>query len=280
MFRFLPKNGPIACESATAKYLFMPMTFKEEECDAESDDEKEVAPKPTPAQVRKQRTDRLRREALWLASELADRLRHIETGGSDSSLSQVRVQLQKVADCQAALSTKRCKFLTVEELRPPQVEPNWEEIGDFARADGTIVTLVRSDDGFFSIRNEEETNLTSSDVADLFEPILSQVWKPCTLALYYNGQPWWVSAEHQITRKGKKAQRSLILGEARPASSAFMGWEKSILERLLSDHADSIPAGSMERIKTRVEEITRISDQPAPEPLDLLPLCLAFPATA
>ncbi|MCA9417349.1 MAG: hypothetical protein KC917_13800, partial [Candidatus Omnitrophica bacterium] len=88
------------------------------------------------------------------------------------------------------------------------------------------------------------------------------------------------SGEHKITRKGKKAHLSLILGEARPASSAYMDWEKLILERLLSDHADSLPAGSRERIKSRLEKITRCSDQPAPEPLDLLPLCLAFPATA
>ncbi len=283
-FRFPLEGGPIVSESETGKYIFMPMRVIDEEDpeeEASEDSQKpETVRKPTPAEVRELRIEWSRYEALWLVTEYAQSLGRAKARNSPPIATQIRFQLESVAEHLSDLTDKHDDCPCLEELLPPQDELEWEEIGDFARADGTVVTLVRSEDGFFSIQSEEEVNLTAMDVNGILEPLLSQIWKPSCLALYYNGQRWWIDTEHAITRKGKRAERQLVVGEPRPASNEFIEWEIGIFQRLIKEYGDSLPTPGLANTERRLEKLQTWLNQQAPETLDLLPLCLSLPATA
>jgi hypothetical protein len=290
-FRFFSGSAPIVSETETAKYLFMPMTLQEEEAQPEeatedSNDEtpeppkEKPASKPNPAEVRRQRIEWLNREALWLATELAKQHGFISPSESASPVAQIRRQLEEVVARLADLSDKRKRSLTLEDLLPPQDPPTWEEVGSFAREDGTLVHLVRSEEGFFSIRNGEVINISSEDVSGILEPLLSHVWKPSCLALYYNGQRWWIEAEHNLSRKGNKAQRQLVVGVPRPASQGVIEWEIGLLQKLLDEPAESLPVRARENAERRLERLKTWQRLPAPQPLDLLSLCLKFAKSA
>ena len=147
-FRFLKDKGPILAESEQCSYLFLPVTLKDEETEKKEDTTKRK--KTSPVAVRKARMTWLQQEALWLASELAEDLGYITPARAPSRFEQIRLQMKSVLERFADLTDKRRKQLTLEELLPPEQTPHWEEIGDFSRADGTAITMVRSEDGFFS----------------------------------------------------------------------------------------------------------------------------------
>ena len=277
-FRFVKDNGPILAESEQCSYLFLPVTLKDEE--AEKGEETKKRKRTSPAAVRKARMTWLRREALWLATELAEDLGYITPPCTPSRFEQIRLQMKSVLERFADLTDKRRKQLTLEELLPPEQTPHWEEIGDFSRADGTAVTMVRSEDGFFAIRSGKVIDLTASDVSGVIEPLLSHLWKPCCLALYYNGQRWWIDAEHTISRNGTKAYRRLLVGEPRPASREHLLWEIGLHQKLIAEYGELLPAASKERSERRLTKLEAWLNQSPPQTLDLLPLCFALPASA
>ena len=223
----------------------------------------------------------LQREALWLATELAEDLGYITPPCTPSRIDQIRRQMEAVLQRLADLADKRRKQLTLEDLLPPEQTPHWEEIGEFSRADGTAVTMVRSEDGFFAIRSGEVVDHHDFGCeAGVIEPLLLHLWKPCCLALYYNGQNWWIDAEHTISRNGTKAQRRLLVGEPRLASREHLLWEIGLHQRLIAEFGELLPAASKERSARRLARLETWLNQSPPQPLDLLPLCFALPASA
>ena len=283
-FRFLKDNGPILSESEHGSYLFLPVTLKEEE--PETGAEKKEGTKPgkssSKAEVRKMRRDWLEREAVWLSTEMAVQFGRINSTAGIPVLDRMKAQIETVLENLNQVEDKRRArdWLSLVELLPPGFHMEWENIGWFERADGTTAWLVRSEDGFFSIREGKTVNLTIEDVSSIIEPLLAGLWKPCLLALYYNGQRWWVPVRHEIERKGKTAKRRLLFGEAQPAVGKHLEWEIRLLSNLLEKHGDTLPERATERAAHRLETLQRWMKLPRPETLDLLPLCFTLPASA
>jgi hypothetical protein len=289
LFRFHAEGGPVVSEDGNGKYIFMPMRIRDEtaapeQTESESDETPEAskeAKKPAPAEVRKRRLEWLKREALWLASRYADELGDMNLHPGSTRLKTYKNHLQRVFDRLASLAEKRRKKddLTFESLIPATQTMEWEELGLFMRRDGTGVELVRSKDGFFSLRDEDgEANITLEDMATLFEPLLEAQWKPFALALYFNGQCWWTEAEFLIERNQKAAKRSLLIGVSRPAKREHLEWELKLLGKLLS--TGDLAKRTCQETNARVDQISAWIDSGEPETLDLLPLCMAFAGAA
>ncbi|MCA9443078.1 MAG: hypothetical protein KC964_19910, partial [Candidatus Omnitrophica bacterium] len=272
------------------RYLFMPLLVHEEEGPENVELEPEVRPPrgnppaqaPTPAQVRKRRNQWLHREALWLASRHAQLISEMNVAPDSNRLETLSFQLQKILVEHAKIEEKRKKKdrLQMEDLAPPPSNMEWDELGRFERRDGTGVELVRSKEGFFSLRDEKgETNITQEDMATLFEPLLASQWKPFTLALYFNGQCWWTEAEFLIERTQKAVKRSLSLGVSRPARKEHLEWEVRVHKRFLSDSLD-IPQRISDETDSRISQLDQWLDAESPDTLDLLPLCMTLAVSA
>lgn len=289
IFRFHAEGGPVVSEDGKGKYIFMPMTIRDEPAvpeqkDPESDETPETPKeekKPAPAEVRKRRTEWLKGEALWLASRYAYELGAMNLHPGSVRLETYKNHLQRIFDRLESLVEKRRKKddLTLENLLPATQAMKWEELGLFMRRDGTGVELVRSKEGFFSLREENgEANITLEDMATLFEPLLEAQWKPFTLALYFNGQCWWTEAEFLIERNQKTAKRSLLIGVSRPARKEHLEWELKLLGKLLS--TGDLAKRTCQETNARVDQISAWINSEEPETLDLLPICMAFAGAA
>ena len=283
-FRFLKDHGPILSESEHRSFLFLPVTLKEEEPEtgAEKKEGTKPTPKPSKAEVRKMRRDWLEREAIWLSTEMACQLGRVNSTAGIAVLDRMKSQIETALDNLNQVEDKRRARdrLSLVELLPPGFHMEWEDIGRFERADGTAAWLVRSDDGFFSIREDATVNITIEDVSGIIEPLLASLWKPSLLALYYNGERWWVPMRHEIERRGKTAKRRLVFGEPQPAIGKHLEWEIRLLTSLLEKYAESLPEPAKERAAHRLETVQQWMKLPRPETLDLLPLCFTLPASA
>ena len=283
-FRIFKDGGPVRAESANGSYLFMRITLNDPTPAEEEEDEGQdlqVVPEkkePTKAEIRKRRKDWLEREQLWLASELAAGLDRIGFTG----FGETKHRIERTHDRLLELSAKPHQEPKngLEVLLPPVIPIEWDPIGRFERADGTGVELVLSKDGFFSFQGEDGVDIRQADVTGILEPLLATVWRPCHLPLYYNGQRWWVEADHRIQRKGKTVKRQLIFGEARPAAIQFLDWEIILLKRLFERSGDSLPVPAQERLTQRLQRLQKLLPLTKPQTLDLLPLCLTLPASA
>jgi len=283
-FRIFKDGGPVRAESANGSYLFMRITLNDPTPAEEEENEGQdlqVVPEqkePTKAEIRKQRKEWLEKEVLWLASELAANLGRIGFTGFEET--KHRIERTHTRLLEVSAKSHKDPKTGLEVLLPPVISIEWDPIGRFERADGTGVELVFSKDGFFSFEGEDGVDIRPMDVAGILEPLLATIWRPCYLPLYYNGQRWWVEADHRIQRRGKTVKRQLVFGEVRPAAPQYLDWENSLVKRLIDRLGDSLPAPTREHATQRLQRLQTLLALPTPQTLDLLPLCLALPASA
>lgn len=281
--------------------MFMPVTLREEEdisvdsepsCDnnddeapnddEESDSDDETAGEELEEDPSPKRVSWLEREFTWRMIDYTVDLGVMNPTDSENEaedlLNQVR-QIQKdliQARREAHIATPKDHLV----LQPPATKPKWETVGQFSTADDRILELLRSKDGFFSVKSSERINITREYIAMLFEPLLANQWTPFTLALYYNGHTWWIDGEHTLERKGKTAKRHLTLTEYRPAHPKHLHWEMEILSHLLNTHEEYLPKSVRQKAQSRLEQLDHWANNDPPQTLDLLSLCLKFAKTA
>lgn len=303
--RFQAGTKPVLARGKDSLYMFMPVTLREEndptengdpsgdnndeeapneDEDPETDDEKageEVEEDPE--------GDPWPKRAAWLEREFAWRMINhaIDLGvmNPTDSENEVEDRLNLVRQIQKDLAQARKEAHTNTPkdhlvLQPPATKPKWETVGQFSTADGHALELLRSKDGFFSVKSGERINITREYITMLFEPLLANQWTPFTLGLYYNGYTWWVDGEHTLERKGKTAKRRLTLTEYRPAHPKHLHWAMEILSHLLNTHEEDLPTSVRQKAQSRLEQLDHWAHKEPPQTLDLLSLCLKFAKTA
>lgn len=301
--RFPGGRGPILTEGHDSQYLFMPLTEPDvsetEEEDSPDEDSEQPEPEPEDSTAaddnitEEEQTEEptagpswvdriawLEKELAWDAIDYAVDLGVMDPdqANPENDARWARFQRTQKALTQAYKEAGRKpeKF----PLQPPQSKPKWNELGQFSTADGQALELLCSKEGFFSLRSGDQTNLTREDVATLLEPLLTNQWKPFTLALYYNGHTWWVDGEHTLERKGKTAKRHLHLKEYRPANPKHVHWEIEVLSHFLNRSEEDLPVPVREKAQARLEQLDSWAYSEPPQTLDLLSLCLKFAKTA
>ncbi|MCG3141138.1 MAG: hypothetical protein HDKAJFGB_02328 [Anaerolineae bacterium] len=309
--RFPRGRGPILTEGHDSQYLFMPLTEPdvpevEEEISPDEDSEQPEAQQETSEELQaegsadddeglaeEEQTDEtsagpiwedriawLEKELAWYAIDYAVDLGVMDPdqANPESDARWARLQRTQKALNQAYKESGRKpeKF----PLQPPQSKPKWNELGQFSTADGQALELLCTKEGFFSLRTGDQTNLTREHIAMLLEPLLTNQWKPFTLALYYNDHTWWVDGEHTLERKGKTAKRHLHLTEYRPANTKHLHWEIEVLSHFPNQSKEDLPVPVREKAQARLNQLDRWAHSEPPQTLDLLNLCLKFAKTA
>jgi hypothetical protein len=309
-FRFRSGSLPVFSSGKDSLFLFMPVTIQdnnsqepeEEDQPTESEpqdierdlDEKGTTPEETsseehPSVEEETETPKINpweKRSQWLEREFAWRtIDHaVDLGVMDptDSENEAEERLNLVRWIQKSLSQarKEAHVDTTQDriaVQPPANKPKWESIGEFSTADGRALELLRSKDGFFSVKSGEKVNITREHVTTLVEPLLTNQWTPFTLALFYNGHAWWVDGEHVLERKGKSAKRRLVLTDYRPANPKHLQWEVDLLTHILDQYGNGVP---VRKAEARLEQLLAWQETPPPHTLDLLALCLKFAKTA
>ena len=299
--RFQAGTKPVLARTKNSLYMFMPVTLREEEdisvdsepsCDnndeeapnddeeSDSDDEtvgEELEEDPWPKRV-----SWLEREFAWRMIDYAVDLGVMDPTDNDTECEDCLERVRKIqkdliqARREAHIATPKDHLV----LQPPATKPKWETVGQFSTADGRALELLRSKDGFFSVKSSEKVNINRECITMLFEPLLTNQWTPFTLGLYYNGHTWWVDGEHTLERKGKIAKRHLTLTEYRPSHPKHLHWEIEILSHFLNTHEETLPVPVRQKAQSRLEQLDHWTNNDPPQTLDLLCLCLKFAKTA
>ncbi len=301
--RFPRGRGPILSEGRDSQYLFMPLTepdvpeAEEEDSPGEDSEQPEPEPEdsaaaddniteeeqteePTAGPSWEDRIAWLEKELAWDAIEYAVDLGVMDPDQTNPENDSRWARLQRTQKALHQAYKESGRKPEKFPLQPPQSKPKWNELGQFSTADGQALELLCSKEGFFSLRSGDQTNLTREDVATLLEPLLTNQWKPFTLALYYNGHTWWVDGEHTLERKGKTAKRHLHLKEYRPANPKHVHWEIEVLSHFLNRSEEDLPVPVREKAQARLEQLDSWAYSEPPQTLDLLSLCLKFAKTA
>jgi len=299
-FRFPCERGPVLSEGRDSQYLFMPLSEPEvpeteEEASPEenleqpesqqeepADDGEDVSVEEPTGPSWEERIAWLEKELAWCAIEYVVDLGVMDPTQADSESESKWTRLQRIQKAlnQSYKEAGRKPEKESVHLQSPISKSKWESVGQFSTADGHALELVRSKDGFFSVKQSEIVNLTREHIAMLLEPLLTNQWKPFTLAIYYNGHTWWVDGEHNLERKGKTAKRHLTLNEYRPAHPKHLHWEMEILSHFLNTNEESLPVPVRKKAQSRLELLDHWANNDSPQTLDLLSLCLKFAKTA
>ncbi len=302
--RFQAGTKPVLARNKDTLYMFMPVTLRDEEVtqddesgnesneggtpddddgsdtDEESDEEDlQETPETNPWP---KRVSWLEREFAWRMIDYAVDLGVMDPNDSNTDcedrLNHIR-QIQKdLAQARKEAHTNAPKDHL--SLQSPAIKPKWDSVGQFSTADGHALELLRSKDGFFSVKSSEKINITREHIATLLEPLLANQWIPFTLGLFYNGHNWWVDGEHTLERKGKTAKRHLSLTKYRPAHPKHLHWEMEILSYFLNTHDEDLPISVSQKAQARLEQLDQWTHKEPPQTLDLLSLCLKFAKTA
>ncbi len=300
--RFQAGTKPVLTRSKDTLYLFMPVTIREEEeisgnepgCDnsdeetPDEDEESDAQDEETSDELEDD-PDPWPKRAAWLEREFTWRMIDdaVDLGVMDPSESESECEdrLKEIQQLQKDLHQARKEAHTCTSdqrlpLQPPACKMKWSSVGQFSTTDGHRLELLRSKDGFFSVKNRETINITREHISSLLGPLLVNQWTPFTLALYYNGHTWWVDGEHILERKGKTAKRHLTLTEYRPAHPKHLHWEMEILSHFLNTHEERLPVSVRLKAQARLDQFDSWAHSESPQTLDLLSLCLQFAKTA